>query len=167
MIRVSVKVNVSFNHLSSSLNSIMKHFTALLLTLALAMGTHADCGKGMFQEKLQYNWDRTSICDRHMTKSGRVWWCGDSGTTLGKCLSYDISVWIERIATDDSAVEKQSQITLRAGKVDSTVYVICDGWGQLYHCSANQMMKFRNYSCKGSIASVENVREKNCYVEEC
>jgi len=56
-------------------------------------------------------------------------------------------------------VHKQSQITLRARKVDSIVLEACAGYAYLHLCPAGQSAERRELVCKGALWEVENVRE--------
>ncbi|KXH45642.1 hypothetical protein CSIM01_09711 [Colletotrichum simmondsii] len=111
-------------------------FSAIsIMAVALLSGqTLASCGEGTFNGK--YNgYKRVSNCNLN---ANNVYFCGDSGT---------------------SVVHKQSQLVLRAGRVDSTVLVNCNGYGFLYHCSAGEEGRFREPQCKGAVWEVENIRE--------
>ncbi|KAL0937057.1 uncharacterized protein CTRU02_206788 [Colletotrichum truncatum] len=109
--------------------------TASIITLAcLLWEVSAKCGQGTFNGNGEYK--RVSNC---VLKQNNVYFCGDSGTTV---------------------VHKQSQLMLRAGKVDSTVLVGCANFsGYLYHCSAGEEARFREPNCKGAVWQVENVKE--------
>ncbi|EXF85164.1 hypothetical protein CFIO01_03235 [Colletotrichum fioriniae PJ7] len=112
------------------------HLSAItILSIALLSGQAlAVCGEGTFNRK--YNgYKRISNCNLN---ANNVYFCGDSGT---------------------SVVHKQSQLVLRAGKVDSTVLVNCNGYGFLYHCSAGEEGRFREPQCKGAVWEVENIKE--------
>jgi antirestriction protein len=115
----------------------MQILTSALLAAALAGQANPDCGEGTFSKTDHY----TPVTDCAL-KQHNVYYCGDSGTTI---------------------VHKQSQIVLRAGKVDSTVLVSCGPhgeWGRIYHCRAGQSERFREPNCKGwPIGTVESIKE--------
>ncbi|KAJ0273108.1 hypothetical protein COL940_010056, partial [Colletotrichum noveboracense] len=116
-----------------SANMQISYF-AILATALLSGEALAACGEGTFNGKPN-SYQRVSNCG---LKQNNVYFCGDSGT---------------------SVVHKQSQLVLRAGKVDSTVLVACNGYGFLYHCSAGETGRFREPQCKGAVWEVENVKE--------
>ncbi|KAK1635893.1 hypothetical protein BDP81DRAFT_450727 [Colletotrichum phormii] len=113
----------------------MQLLTLSTLAVTLLWGQAlADCGEGTFNGKPNaYN--RVSNCNLN---ANNVYFCGNSGT---------------------SVVHKQSQLILRAGNVDSTVLVACNGFSFLYHCSAGETGRFREPQCKGAVWEVENIKE--------
>lgn len=118
----------------SHLANMQIPYFSILSTALLPGQALAACGEGTFNNKPN-SYRRVSNCG---LKQNNVCFCGDSGT---------------------SVVYKQSQLVLRAGKVDSTVLVACDGYGFLYHCSASETGRFREPQCKGAVWEVENVKE--------
>ncbi|KAL0943379.1 uncharacterized protein CTRU02_201265 [Colletotrichum truncatum] len=113
----------------------MHIITSSVVTLALLAGQAlAVCGEGTFNGNTN-NIKRVSNCSLN---KNNVYFCGSSGT---------------------SVVHKQSQLMLRAGKVDSTVLVNCGGYGFFYHCSAGEEARFREPTCKGAVWEVENIKE--------
>ncbi|CCE32606.1 hypothetical protein E4U22_003015 [Claviceps purpurea] len=112
----------------------------LLSTLPLAfLAGHAlaQCDWGRIGEST--NWEDLDILGSCKLNKDNVYYCGDSGTTV---------------------VHKQSQFMLRAGKVDSTVAVICANHvNLLFHCSAGDSERFVVPDCNGNILSINSVRE--------
>ncbi|KAG5969822.1 hypothetical protein E4U58_001070 [Claviceps cyperi] len=119
----------------------MKLFSALPLALFVG-NAFAECAEGPFNGSNGFTKiTRGPPC---VLKSRNVYYCGDSGTTI---------------------VHKQSQLTLRAGNVDSTIVVNCEqgpglfNYYFVYHCSAGDTERFYEPKCKGSISSIDSIRE--------
>ncbi|KAG5940106.1 hypothetical protein E4U59_002648 [Claviceps monticola] len=115
----------------------MKLLSSLPLAF-LAGHALAKCGKGPISGST--NWADLDILDSCNLNKNNVYYCGDSGTTI---------------------VHKQSQFTLRAGKVDSTVSVNCaNNVVLVYHCTAGDSDRFFAPNCNGAISSINSVRER-------
>ncbi|TLD36729.1 hypothetical protein E2P81_ATG02511 [Venturia nashicola] len=103
-----------------------------LLSLLVATSTAQRCGLGTFK-----NSPRPNVVGPCGSKGG-VWYCGGSGSTV---------------------VQKQSQVTLRAGKADTIIQIDCNGSKTVIHCPAGSWTRYTVPSCKAAAGTVSNVVE--------